>query len=149
MDGDLKKNLDRGTGRRMAMATSQRQQQTLSQEELLHLLLSFKLPGPLCTVHTHTERWLRQRCQSTLCIVSIKLLSWNLPRPVSTEQNYCQKIDCWVFWGLSHGFVKWFLKNNPIMDCAPNVNIFRELQLVHDHGYFSSHVSPEEHWQQV
>lgn len=35
------------------------------------------------------------------------------------------------------------------MDCAPNVNIFRELQLVHDHGYFSSHVSPEEHWQQT
>ena len=35
------------------------------------------------------------------------------------------------------------------MDCAPNVNIFRELQVVHDTGYFSSHVSPEEDWQQV
>jgi len=35
------------------------------------------------------------------------------------------------------------------MDCAPNVNIFRELQVVHDTGYFSSHVSPEEDWQQT
>lgn len=35
------------------------------------------------------------------------------------------------------------------MDCAPNVNIFSELQVVHDTGYFSSHVSPEEDWQQV
>ena len=35
------------------------------------------------------------------------------------------------------------------MDCAPNVNIFRELQAVHDTGYFSGHVSPEEDWQQV
>ncbi len=35
------------------------------------------------------------------------------------------------------------------MDCAPNVSIFRELQVVHDTGYFSSQVSPEEDWQQV
>jgi hypothetical protein len=35
------------------------------------------------------------------------------------------------------------------MDCAPNVNIFRELQSVHDTGYFSGQVSPEEDWQQV
>ena len=35
------------------------------------------------------------------------------------------------------------------MDCAPNVNIFSELQVVHDTGYFSSQVSPEEDWQQV
>ncbi len=35
------------------------------------------------------------------------------------------------------------------MSCAPNVNIFRELQVVHDTGYFSSDVSPEEDWQQV
>ena len=34
-------------------------------------------------------------------------------------------------------------------DCAPNVNIFKELQVVHDTGYFSSQVSPEEDWQQV
>ena len=35
------------------------------------------------------------------------------------------------------------------MDCAPNVNIFRELQTVHDTGFFRGHVSPEEEWQQV
>ena len=39
------------------------------------------------------------------------------------------------------------------MDCAPNVNIFRELQVVHDTGYLPlssrSHISPEEDWQQV
>lgn len=35
------------------------------------------------------------------------------------------------------------------MDCAPNVSIFRELQVVHDTGYFSSQVSPEEDWQQT
>ena len=35
------------------------------------------------------------------------------------------------------------------MDCAPNVNIFRELQAIHDTGYFSGHVSPEDDWQQV
>jgi len=35
------------------------------------------------------------------------------------------------------------------MDCAPNINIFRELQIVLDTGYFSGQVSPEEHWQQV
>ena len=35
------------------------------------------------------------------------------------------------------------------MDCAPNVNIFRELQVVHDTGYFSGQISPEEDWQQV
>ena len=43
---------------------------------------------------------------------------------------------------------------NPlIMDCAPNVNIFRELQVVHDTGFLPlssrSHISPEEDWQQV
>ena len=35
------------------------------------------------------------------------------------------------------------------MDCAPNVNIFCELQAVHDTGYFSGQISPEEDWQQV
>lgn len=35
------------------------------------------------------------------------------------------------------------------MDFAPNVNIFRELQVVHDKGYFSSHTSFEEDWQQT
>lgn len=35
------------------------------------------------------------------------------------------------------------------MDCAPNVNIFRELQVVHDTGYFSGQISPEEDWQQT
>ena len=35
------------------------------------------------------------------------------------------------------------------MDCAPNINIFRELQVVHDFGYFDSHISPEDRWQQV
>ena len=33
------------------------------------------------------------------------------------------------------------------MDC--NVNIFRELQSVHDTGFLSGTVTPEEHWQQV
>ena len=41
------------------------------------------------------------------------------------------------------------LKPRSNMDCAPNVNIFRELQVVHDTGYFSSDFSPEEDWQQV
>ena len=40
-------------------------------------------------------------------------------------------------------------KSKTKMDCAPNVNIFRELQVVHDTGYFSSQISPEEDWQQV
>ena len=35
------------------------------------------------------------------------------------------------------------------MDCAPNINIFRELQVVLDTGYFSGQISPEEDWQQV
>jgi len=35
------------------------------------------------------------------------------------------------------------------MDSAPNVNIFCELQAVHDTGYFSSQISPEEDWQQT
>ena len=35
------------------------------------------------------------------------------------------------------------------MDCAPNVNIFCELQAVHDTGYFSGQISPEDDWQQV
>ena len=35
------------------------------------------------------------------------------------------------------------------MECAPNINIFRELQVVLDTGYFSGQISPEEDWQQV
>lgn len=35
------------------------------------------------------------------------------------------------------------------MDVLPNGGIFKELQLVHDTGYFSSACSLEEHWQQV
>ncbi|CAL4066996.1 unnamed protein product [Meganyctiphanes norvegica] len=34
------------------------------------------------------------------------------------------------------------------MDILPNGGIFKELQLVHDTGYFSSACSHEEHWQQ-
>jgi len=34
-----------------------------------------------------------------------------------------------------------------IMD--PNVNIFKELQVVHDTGYFSGQISPDDDWQQV
>ena len=45
--------------------------------------------------------------------------------------------------------VLWLFFDKITMDCAPNVNIFRELQVVHDTGYFSSQVSPEEDWQQV
>ncbi|VVC39916.1 Hypothetical protein CINCED_3A018643 [Cinara cedri] len=35
-----------------------------------------------------------------------------------------------------------------IMDVLPSGNIFRELQDIHDTGYFSAHVSLEDHWQQ-
>ena len=35
------------------------------------------------------------------------------------------------------------------MDVLPSGNIFHELQVVHDTGYFDGKVSPEEHWQQV
>jgi len=35
------------------------------------------------------------------------------------------------------------------MACAPPNALFSELQDIHDTGYFSSHVSPEEDWQQV
>ncbi len=35
------------------------------------------------------------------------------------------------------------------MSYAPNVNIFRELQVLHDTGFLTGLVSPEEHWQQV
>ncbi|KAF0766155.1 Uncharacterized protein FWK35_00036746 [Aphis craccivora] len=35
------------------------------------------------------------------------------------------------------------------MDVLPSGNIFRELQDIHDTGYFSAHVSLEDHWQQV
>ena len=35
------------------------------------------------------------------------------------------------------------------MDVLPSGNIFHELQVVHDTGYYDGKVSPEEHWQQV
>lgn len=35
------------------------------------------------------------------------------------------------------------------MDVLPSGNIFRELQVVHDTGYFSSQPSLEDRWQQV
>ncbi|ESO87984.1 hypothetical protein LOTGIDRAFT_126955 [Lottia gigantea] len=35
------------------------------------------------------------------------------------------------------------------MDILPSGNIFRELQVVHDTGYFSSQPSLEDRWQQV
>ncbi len=35
------------------------------------------------------------------------------------------------------------------MDVLPSGNIFHELQVVHDTGYFDGKVSPEERWQQV
>lgn len=36
-----------------------------------------------------------------------------------------------------------------IMDILPSGNIFRELQDIHDTGYFSAQPSLEDHWQQV
>lgn len=36
-----------------------------------------------------------------------------------------------------------------IMDILPNSNIFRELQDIHDTGYFSSQTSIEDQWQQA
>ena len=53
---------------------------------------------------------------------------------------------CHIKWA---NIVLWLFFDKITMDCAPNVNIFRELQVVHDTGYFSSQVSPEEDWQQV
>jgi hypothetical protein len=35
------------------------------------------------------------------------------------------------------------------MDVLPSGGIFRELQVVHDTGYFSGHPSFEEDWHQV
>lgn len=35
------------------------------------------------------------------------------------------------------------------MDILPSGNIFRELQDIHDTGYFSSQVSIEDEWQQA
>jgi len=35
------------------------------------------------------------------------------------------------------------------MDILPSGNIFRELQVVHDTGYFSAQASLEDRWQQV
>lgn len=35
------------------------------------------------------------------------------------------------------------------MDILPSGNIFRELQDIHDTGFFSSEPSLEDHWQQV
>lgn len=35
------------------------------------------------------------------------------------------------------------------MDILPSVNIFRELQDIHDTGYFSAQLSLDDHWQQV
>ena len=35
------------------------------------------------------------------------------------------------------------------MDVLPSGNIFRELQVVHDTGYFSAQPSLEDRWQQV
>lgn len=35
------------------------------------------------------------------------------------------------------------------MDILPSGNIFRELQDIHDTGYFSAQPSLEDHWQQV
>lgn len=35
------------------------------------------------------------------------------------------------------------------MDILPSSNIFRELQVVHDTGYFSAQPSLEDRWQQV
>ena len=35
------------------------------------------------------------------------------------------------------------------MDILPSGGIFRELQVVHDTGYFSGHPSFEEDWHQV
>ena len=90
--------------------------------------------------------------QSTLCIVSISIAELRSCLAKTSRfyvvfklrsQFICQKTDCWVFSWLK---VKCYWD---VMDCAPNVNIFRELQVVHDTGYFSSHVSPEEDWQQV
>lgn len=39
--------------------------------------------------------------------------------------------------------------NTVTMDILPSLNIFRELQDIHDTGYFSAQPSLEEHWQQV
>jgi hypothetical protein len=38
---------------------------------------------------------------------------------------------------------------NPTMDILPSVGIFRELQDIHDTGYFSAQPSLDDHWQQV
>ena len=41
------------------------------------------------------------------------------------------------------------LVTSPAMDVLPSGGIFRELQVVHDTGYFSGHPSFEEDWHQV
>jgi krueppel-like factor 6/7 len=42
-----------------------------------------------------------------------------------------------------------FLSDYIKMDILPSGNIFRELQDIHDTGYFSAQPSLEDHWQQV
>ncbi|CAH1171249.1 unnamed protein product [Phaedon cochleariae] len=40
-------------------------------------------------------------------------------------------------------------ETSPIMDILPSVDIFRELQDIHDTGYFSAKPSLDDHWQQT
>ena len=57
-------------------------------------------------------------------------------------------LNCFVTSNFQRTF-KEFVQKIINMDCAPNINIFRELQVVLDTGYFSGQISPEEDWQQV
>ncbi len=52
------------------------------------------------------------------------------------------------FFGCCDFFI-FFIIFSSTMDVLPSGNIFHELQVVHDTGYFDGKVSPEEHWQQV
>lgn len=85
------------------------------------------------------------RCDSTILATLSRLCKILHPNPSPLGlEVYIQR------WSTQKSVSPEETRSEPaIMDCAPNVNIFRELQVVHDTGYFSSQVSPEEDWQQV
>lgn len=57
---------------------------------------------------------------------------------------------CYYTYTQAHKKTRTYIKEKSVkMDVLPSGNIFHELQVVHDTGYYDGKVSPEEHWQQV
>lgn len=89
-------------------------------------------------------------CTSDLCAFpECSVIVVNLHLRIHSRFSSGRRVRFRIFPSFLCVYLFTFCEPTHTMDILPSGNIFRELQDIHDTGYFSAQPSLEDHWQQV